>query len=288
MMEGLGKSAMGMMEGAMPGVANLMKKETIRGLRMSGGYGTQNGFHLAFYPDNVSIGCDEVVAEMHDYTVNTDGAAVTITIPIQPKPVVFSLRSDGRLVGPGIVSMTGQVQVGIQYGTRTWSDGHTEPISRPVYETQTRRCSTTLPSTGSVGDGTLSGGVAEMTSLLFGNADKNQKMEVPVGLRIAGEWGSQSATDFEFRPEGVVVGCREATVIRPYTVQVGAGGVSINVQNGSAPFSLSYTRDGRITGSGPMRVDGRVVTGTNGEGGITYAPRTATCTLGPLSPAPPQ
>jgi hypothetical protein len=288
MMEGLGKSAMGMMNDAMPGVANLMKKKEIRGLRMSGAYGTQNGFHLAFYPDNVSIGCDEVVAEMHDYTVNTDGAAVTITIPIQPRPVVFSLRSDGRLVGPGITSMTGQVQVGVQYGTRTWSDGHTEPISRPVYETQTRRCSTTLAATGSVGDGTISGGVAEMTSLLFGNADKNEKMEIPVGLRVSGEWGSQSAIDLEFRPEGVVVGCREATIIRPYTVQVGANGVAINVQNGSAPFALSYTRDGRITGSGAMRVDGRVVTGTNGEGGITYAPRTATCTLGPLSPAPPQ
>jgi hypothetical protein len=184
--------------------------------------------------------------------------------------------------------MTGQVQVGVQYGTRTYSDGRTEPISRPVFDTQTRRCNTTLAATGSTGDGTITGGVVEMTSLLLGNADKNGKLEVPVGLRIAGEWGSQSAIDLEFRPEGVVVGCREATIIRPYTVQVGASGVAINVQNGSAPFSLSYTRDGRITGSGPMRVDGRVVTGTNGEGGITYAPRTATCTLGPLSPAPPQ
>ena len=285
MMEGLGKSAMGMVEGAVPGLSGLLKKEPIRGLRMSGQYASKGGFKLVFYPDNVSTGCDEIVAEILSYTVNTDGDQVSITIPIQPKPVVLTMGSDGRLVGPGLTSMTGQVQVGIQYGTRTYDDGRTEPISRPVFETQTRRCNTTLAATGSSGDGTISGSVTDMTALLFGSIDKNEKLPVPVGLRVAGEWGTQSAIDLEFRPEGVVVGCREATVLRPYKVQVGASGVSINVQNGSAPFVLSLGRDGRMSGSGPLRVDGRVVTGTAGNGEITYAPRSLTCTLGQLNPA---
>ena len=121
MMEGLGKSAMGMMDGAMPGISKLMKKEPIRGLRMSGSYGSQGGFHMAFDPDNVSISCDEIVAEAHDYTVTTDGVLVTITIPIQPKPVVFSMRSDGRLAGPGIASMTrGYISTGCGCATAPW------------------------------------------------------------------------------------------------------------------------------------------------------------------------
>jgi len=284
MMEGLGKSAMGMVDGAMPGLANLMKGEPIRGLRVSGAYGSKGGFRMSFFPDNVSIGCDEVVSEFHEYTVNTEGAAVTITIPIQPKPVVFSMRSDGRLVGPGIVNMSGQVQVGVQYGTRTYSDGRTEPISRPVYETQTRRCNTTLAATGETGDGTLSGGIASVTALVFGGIDKNEKLSVPIGLRMAGEWGSPSAIDLEFRSEGVTVGCGEVTKLVPYTVQPGANGVAINVQL-PAPFTLTMGSNGRLMGNGTVRVDGRKAVGTDGSGAITYVPRSASCQVGALSPA---
>ena len=53
---------------------------------------------------------------------------------------MLTMRPDGRLAGPGPADITGMVQTGIQFGTRTWSDGRTEPISRPVYEKLTRRC----------------------------------------------------------------------------------------------------------------------------------------------------
>jgi hypothetical protein len=288
MMEGLGKSAMGMIGGVLPGLAAL-KEEPARGLRLAGIYPGTNKFELRFQTDLVGLGCSELVSATYDYSVKVNGSQVSVTVMTKPKPIVLSVRSDGRLVGPGPTDITGDVQVGVQYGTRTYSDGRTEPISRPVFETQTRRCnigalaasSATTPLEGTAG-------MVDMLNMMTGGGiDKNKQSEVPVGLRVAGEWGSQSAFDLEFRPEGVIVGCREITKLSPYTVQVGANGVAINVQLGASQFTLMMGSDGQLTGPATVRVDGRAVVGTDGSGALTYVPRSASCTVGTLSPAAP-
>ncbi len=288
MMEGLGKSAMGMVNGVLPGLAAL-KEEPVRGLRLAGQYPGTNKFELRFQTDVVGVACSELASAVYSYSVKVNGPQVSVTVMTSPKPIVLSMRSDGKLVGPGPTDITGEVQVGVQYGTRTYDDGRTEPISRPVMETQTRRCNigtlaASAPTT--VLEGTA-GVVSVMNTLLGGGIDKNKQSEVPVGLRVAGEWGSQSAFDVEFRPEGVIVGCREITKLTPYTVQVGANGVAINVHLGTSPFTLMMGSDGRLTGPGTVRVDGRVAVGTDGSGGLTYVPRTASCSVGTLSPATP-
>jgi hypothetical protein len=43
--------------------------------------------------------------------------------------------------------------------------------------------------------------------------------------------------------------------------------------------------DGKLSGSGTVKVDGRQATGTSGDGSITYAPRSATCPVGVIAPA---
>jgi len=286
MMEGLGKSAMGMVNGVLPGLAAL-KGEPVRGLRLAGTYPGTNKFELRFQTDAVGVNCSELAAASDDYSVKVSGSQVIVTVMTSPKPIVLTMRPDGKLLGPGPTDITGEVQVGVQYGTRTYSDGRTEPISRPVFETQTRRCNietlaASAPTAGAEGSGAV---VGMVNMLLGGGIDNNKQMEVPVGLRVAGEWGSQDAFDVEFRPEGVVVGCREATKLTPYTVQVGTSGVTINVQLPGSPFALKMGSDGRLTGSGTVRVDGRVAVGTDGSGGITYVPRSASCSVGSLSPA---
>jgi hypothetical protein len=288
MMEGLGKSAMGMVNGVLPGLAAL-KEEPVRGLRLAGIYPGTNKFELRFQTDIVGLGCSELASAVYPYSVKVTGSQVSVTVMTSPRPIVLSVRSDGKLVGPGPTDITGEVQVGTQYGTRTYSDGRTEPISRPVMETQTRRCNIgTLAASGPTTplEGTA-GIVSVMNMMLGGGIDKNTQSEVPVGLRVAGEWGSQSAFDVEFRPEGVIVGCREITKLTPYTVQVGATGVAINVQLGSTPFKLTMGSDGRLTGPGTVRVDGRAVVGTDGSGALTYVPRSESCAVGVLSPAAP-
>lgn len=288
MMEGLGKSAMGMVNGVLPGLASL-KEEPVRGLRLAGSYPGTNKFELRFQTDIVGVACSELVSAVYPYSVKVNGSQVSVTVMTSPKPIVLSMRPDGKLVGPGPTDIRGEVQVGVQYGTRTYDDGRTEPISRPVFETQTRRCNIgTLAASSSttVLEGTA-GVVDVVNTMLGGGIDKNKQTAVPVGLRVAGEWGSQSAFDVEFRPEGVIVGCREATKLTPYTVQVGANGVAINVQLGSSPFTLVMGSDGRLTGPGTVRVDGRRAVGTDGSGALTYVPRSASCPVGTLSPATP-
>jgi hypothetical protein len=121
--------------------------------------------------------------------------------------------------------------------------------------------------------------------LAFGSPDKDAGKPAPAGLRMSGEYGSQAGLDLEFRPEGVVVGCRDAAVLRPYVVQVQGAQLVVGVQNGSSAFTMTLGVDGRLIGSGTIQVDGRVVTGSNGGGDITYAPRSANCSLGSIGPA---
>ena len=290
MMEGIGKSFTGLMTSALPGLGGLLKAAPIQGIRMSGVYPGAGKLGFTFYNDAVTVGCGEMVPESREYAVAVAPAGLRISIANTPKPVVLTLGADGRLQGGGPTDFTGQVQTGIQFGTRTWSDGRTEPISRPVYETETVRCNVgVLAASAPVSAlGSASTAPAALLNLAFGSPDPEANKAPPVGARMSGEYGSQAALDLEFRPEGVVLGCGEVTSLRSYTVQASGNVAVIRVVNGATPLDLTYTSDGKIAGSGSVKVDGRVVTGTNGSGGLTYAPRSASCPVAALRPAGPQ
>jgi hypothetical protein len=286
MMEGLGGEISGLMNVMLPGI----KKTPIHGVRMSGIYPGENRFSLTFYTDNVMVGCGELIPESHGYTTAVVPQGIRITITSSPAPIVLTLRADGRLAGPGPTDITGQVQIGTEYGTRTWSDGRTEPISRPVYAARTLRCNIgVLTASGPSSPlGSLSTAPATLLNGLFGSPDPKAGKPAPVGARMNGEYGSQLELDLEFQPEGVVLGCREATSLRDYTVQAQGNQALIRIDNGAGrTLDFALGPDGKITGSGEVRVEGRVVTGTSGNGEITYAPRSATCPAGTLNPAGP-
>jgi hypothetical protein len=57
----------------------------------------------------------------------------------------------------------------------------------------------------------------------------------------------------------------------------------LDVQHGTTPFTLMVGSDGKLTGSGTVKVDGRAITGSSPDGGFTYAPRSASCPLGVLT-----
>lgn len=287
-MEGLGRGFMDLAGAALPGIP--LKREPIRGIRMGGVYPGAGGFGLTFFQETVLLACADLVPEGHEYAITFAADGLRLTIASVPEPIVLRVRSDGRLVGPGPTDITGQVQVGIQEGIRTWSDGTTQPISRPVYEPRTRRCNiSTLTASGpSPRLGTGSATAATVLNLALGGPDPEAGKPTPAGLRMGGEYGTQAALDLEFRPEGVVVGCRDAVVLRSYAVQAQGAGAVVTVQNGGSPFTLTLGADGQLTGSGTVRVDGRVITGSGPDGRLTYAPRSESCLLGVLPPAKPQ
>ena len=257
----------------------------VTGLRMGGAFprtGT-GGVDLKFYAEQVVATCQDLVPEAHQYAVAVQGGQAVITVQLEPRPLVLMLRPDGRLAGPAAVDVAGRVQVGTQMGTRTWSDGRTEPISRPVYEPRTRRCGAALLASSGPSPNPVSMNTAG--TMIFGlfmgeGGNKPPKPSAP-GLRLAGEYGTQAGFDLEFRAEGVIVGCGEAAVLRQYSMSPTARGVVLTVQHGSAPFSLIMGSDGRLTGSGTVRVDGRQVTNVV-DGKVTYAPRSASCAVGVL------
>jgi hypothetical protein len=83
------------------------------GLRMTGDYATADGFRLIFEPDQVTMVCRGVPGQ-RPYSVKMTDTQATVTIE-NDKPLVVTLRADGKLAGSGPVRVTGQVPA----GTRT-------------------------------------------------------------------------------------------------------------------------------------------------------------------------
>ena len=184
--EGLGRGVMDMVGAVLPGLGGLLRKEPQYGLRMGGVYPGTNKLSFTFYSDYVSVGCSDLVPETHDYAMAIAPDGVRITITSEPRNLVLTMRPDGRLYGPGPTDIQGQVQTGVQYGTRTWTDGRTEPISRPVFETMIRRCNLAqLAASGPSMPGTMGSTVSAVVGLATGGGPA-EVSTVPAGLRMIG------------------------------------------------------------------------------------------------------
>ncbi|HJR34219.1 MAG TPA: hypothetical protein VJ817_04675, partial [Gemmatimonadales bacterium] len=241
---------------------------------------------FTFFAEFVTVGCADLERANQKYSLAVVPEGVRITISSEPRPIVLTMRPDGRLGGPGPTDISGQVVVGYEEWTRTWSDGRVEPYTVPVHKEFTRRCNIgSLAAAGpSPAEGTASNAIASVVAVV-GGSEQNAPKPTPAGLRMGGEYGTQAALAIEFRPEGAVLGCGPVAALKPYTVALQGGRVMVNIANGASPLALAVGSDGRLSGSGTVRVDGRQVTGTRGDGSITYAPRSASCPVGVIAPA---
>ena len=286
MMEGIGKSFMDMTTSAVPMLGELLKKNPLYGVRVAGEYPGTNKLSFTFFTEYVTVGCGDLEKSNKGYTTAVVPEGVRITISSEPRPIVLTMRADGRLAGAGPTDITGQVVVGWEQWTRTWSDGRVEPYTKPVYATFTRRCNiVSLAASGpSPPEATASNAIGSVMGVL-GGSEQNLPKPTPAGLRMAGEYGTQAALDIEFRPEGAILGCGPVAVLKPYTVTFQGGRVVVSIANGASPLALALGADRRLTGSGSVKVDGRQATGASGNGGLTYVPRSATCPVGVIAPA---
>lgn len=286
MMEGIGKSFTDMVTSAVPILGDLLKKEPIYGIRMGGVYPGANKLSFTFFAEHVSVGCADLEVSSKEYSTAIVPDGVRITISSEPRPIVLTMRADGRLNGAGPTDITGQVVVGYEKWTRTWSDGRVEPYTVPIYKTFTRSCNIgSLAAAGpSPVEGLAANAIAAVVSLT-GGSDQNTPKPTPAGLRMGGEYGTQAALDIEFRPEGAVLGCGPVTALKPYSVAIQGGRVMVHIANGASPLALSVGADGKLTGSGTVKVDGRQATGVGEGAGLTYVPRSATCPVGVIAPA---
>jgi hypothetical protein len=112
----------------------------------------------------------------------------------------------------------------------------------------------------------------------------NLKPPVPTGLRMTGDYSSPDGFRLIFESDLVTMVCRGVPAPRPYAVQITDTQALITVQNESKAAVFSLRPDGKLAGSGPIRVTGQVPSGSHTEQtfGTTTQKTTTTRELTPL------
>ncbi len=100
---------------------------------------------------------------------------------------------------------------------------------------------------------------------------------------MLGTYASPGGLALEFSVASVVLDCGEAHVKQSYTVENAPTQFLITVKNGSSPFTMAVQPNRALVGSGSTEITGRVVTGSTKDA-LTYATRSAPCTIGTLTP----
>ncbi len=259
------------------------------GLRLSGIWKI-DGFTLIFPSDSDTFGigcCGFDVGPNGPYTIVNTGSQLEIRLSTLPKPITFVLKN-GRLVGPGVVPLTGKVQTGTQHWVRHYADGRSEPYTVPVYSDRTANANAgNLPFTGAA----PGIGVGQLANLaIFHDTEKSvtgsKDFKEPPGLRMIGNFEGPSGFSAEFNRKSVVVGCGNAAVAQNYTIDNNGGQVSVHIENGAGPIVLSLRPDMTISGPGQVQVSGRSLVGVNHTGDnsqLVFQPVSAACNVGTLA-----
>jgi hypothetical protein len=109
------------------------------------------------------------------------------------------------------------------------------------------------------------------------------KQPSTAGLRMTGDYSGPGGFRLIFQPDKVTMACRGVPSPRLYTVEVTGTQALVKIQDGTRPVVFSLTQDGKLAGSGPIRVTGQVPAGTSTEEtmGMTTQKTTRTRQLAP-------
>jgi len=273
----------------------LLAADTPRGIRIGGTFKTTSGEMLGFDEKVVNVAsCGKLVPQSRAYSVTRRGDALQVEIGTAPKPLALTLGADGRFAGPPSFALEGEVIVGYQsvyVEQRRTSDnsvvvgsGHYE--QRPIFEARTERCAfgslgASAPTYAQSSVPALVGAIAQ------GQPDPASKRpetaQAPAGPRMSGTYAAAGGLRIEFQPTQAVLDCGDAHVVQPYATKNQADAFRVTIQNGNAAVALTLRPDGALSGSGSVDVTGRVVSGTDANG-VTFAPRSARCNVGVLTP----
>jgi hypothetical protein len=254
---------------------------------------------LSFGADNVSLdGCGKLVADGHNYAIAKRPGSLRVTVENEPHPFVLTMRPDGGFTGPGLIDVKGRIIIGYHTETTTWthSDGSyagTTSAQVADYAPATARCSIGSlappppPKPASAGAPAQPADESGMMGLVTGLADMlslggGAPVDGGGGLRMVGKYGGGMLL-LDFSSNSLVLDCGQAHVRASYTVENAPNAFLIHVQNSGGPFTLALMPDNSLRGSGSTTVDGRLVTGMNGDN-VTFAPHSERCEVGTLRP----
>lgn len=231
-------------------------------------------------------GCGKLASDSRNYSMEKMSGLVRITVANEPKPIVLTMRPDGGLTGPGLIDVKGQIIVG--YFTRTHYENGvaTGTTSVPDYRPAMGRCVigslVAPPNPKPVPASAQSANDSSLLGTLTGALNTFAPDAGEVGLRMTGKYGGGGLL-LDFSDNSLVLDCGEAHVRQSYTVENTSNALLIHVQNSAAPFTLAVQPDNSLRGSGRTTVNGRLVTGMNGDN-VTFAPHSETCDVDTFRP----
>lgn len=256
------------------------------GLEMIGVFKSQEGVGVSFNEGSVKVaGCGDLVPEAHPFTIEMRGNQAVLNVQNHPQPYILAFRPDGVLAGPGPVDVKGSIVVG---NTRSWyqplatdpdyeqyPSGHYR--NTPTYQSKTERCNLgVMAPTGSFSPDT-----GNFLGVL--GSSKTPRKTLAPGFRVTGEYSGPGGFSVKFDTASALLRCKESADTQDYTVENSGKQTFIKIENAGRSVALNFRSDGTLVGSGPVQVNGRRLTGKNANDDFTFAPRSATCTLGILS-----
>lgn len=242
---------------------------------------------LNFDEASVSLdGCGKLASDSRSYSIEKRYGSVRITIDNEPNPIVLTMRPDGGLVGPGLIDVKGRIIVGYFTQTHYENGVATGTTSTPDYRPAIGRCvvgslakpPNPKPAPVAAQAANDSSPIGVLTGVLGTFAPDAGE----VGLRMTGKYGGGQLL-LDFSGNSLVLDCGQAHVRQPYTVENTSNALLINVQNSGGPFTLALQPDNSLRGAGSTTVNGRLVTGMNGDN-VTFAPHSETCDVGTFRP----
>jgi len=242
---------------------------------------------LNFDEGSVSInGCGKLTDDAHNYSIEKTSGLVRITVDNEPNPIMLTMRPDGGLTGPGLIDVKGRIIVGYFTQTHYENNVPTGTTSIPDYRPAMGRCvigslakppnpKPLPPSAQSANDSSLLGVLTGALNTFAPDAGE-------VGLRMTGKYGGGMLL-LDFSGNSLILDCGQAHARQPYTVENTSNALLVHVQNSAAPFTLAVQPDNSLRGTGSTTVNGRMVTGMNGDN-VIFAPHSETCDVGTFRP----
>jgi hypothetical protein len=256
---------------------------------------------LDFGLDAVSIfDCGKLVADGHQYTLEKRPGSLRVHVDNEPQPFVLAMRPDGGLTGPGPIDVKGRIIIGYHTVTHTlYVNGVVAAggeygcagvcqtsESVPDYAPKIERCtigSLAMPPRPKPQAQPAAGDSGGMMGMLTGLLDTGE-MKIPLepGLRVTGQFSSGKLV-LDFTPTSIILDCGEAHVRGTYTVENAIDQLLVHVDNPGGPFTLAVEPDNSLRGTGLTTVNGRLVSGMQGEN-VTFTPHAETCEVATFRP----
>jgi hypothetical protein len=259
---------------------------------------------LSFDGNGVNIGgCGKLVDDSHNYSIEKRPGSVRITVDNEPNPIMLTMRADGGLTGPGLIDVKGRIISGYHTVTTTQMidgyraspdqcNGPCQTVSQvPDYSPAMARCvigSLAMPPPPkSAPAGAQPADNSGMLGAITGLADMmspggSASFDGGGGLRMTGKYGGGTLL-LDFSGNSLVLDCGQAHVRATYNVENAPSTFMVHVQNPGGPFNLALQPDNSLRGAGSTTVNGKLVTGMNGDD-VAFAPHSETCDVGTFHP----